>query len=112
MCVGSLFWTLAANRQHACEGALSGTYSRCTDWKFYTWFHLNGTNGPIIAPFHHFPSQGDVNGGWLRGKPGELEHMRQVERGAGSDAGAAQRSEIWELAKLSAAAPASSSMIC
>lgn len=64
--IGPLFWMLAANRQHAREGALNGKYSRCTDWKFYTWFHLNGTNGPVIAPFHHFPSQGDVKGGCLR----------------------------------------------
>lgn len=64
--IGPLFWMLAANRQHVREGALNGKYSRCTDWKFYTWFHLNGTNGPVIAPFHHFPSQGDVKGGWLR----------------------------------------------
>lgn len=50
--------------------------SRCTDWKFYTWFHLYSTNGYIIAPFHHFPSLGDIKGSSLR----ELrngEHIRQ-----------------------------------
>lgn len=57
--------------------------SRCTDWKFYTWFHLYSTNGYIIAPFHHFPSLGDIKGSSLR----ELrsgEHIRQ---------------EIWEMLK-------------
>jgi len=42
--------------------------SRCTDWKFYTWFHLNSTNGYIIAPFHHFPSLGDIKGSSSRKK--------------------------------------------
>lgn len=57
--------------------------SRCTDWKFYTWFHLYSTNGYIIAPFHHFPSLGDIKESSLR----ELrngEHIRQ---------------EIWKMLK-------------
>lgn len=45
---------------------MNSRYSRCTDWKFYTWFHLNSTNGYIIAPFHHFPSLDDIKGSSLR----------------------------------------------
>lgn len=62
----SIFGILPSNRQHWRESAMNWRYSRCTDWKFYTWFHLNSTNGYIIAPFHHFPSLGDIKGSSLR----------------------------------------------
>lgn len=62
----SIFWILLSNRQHWWESTMNWRYSRCTDWKFYTWFHLNSTNGYIIAPFHHFPSLGDIKGSSLR----------------------------------------------
>lgn len=62
----SIFWILPSNRQHRCESTMNSRYSRCTDWKFYTWFHLNSTNGYIIAPFHHFPSLDDIKGSSLR----------------------------------------------
>lgn len=62
----SIFWILPSNRQQWWESTMNWRYSRCTDWKFYTWFHLNSTNGYIIAPFHHFPSLGDIKGSSLR----------------------------------------------
>lgn len=62
----STFWILPSNGQHCWKGTMNWRYSRCTDWKFYTWFHLNSTNGYIIAPFHHFPLLGDIKGSTLR----------------------------------------------
>lgn len=64
----SIFWILPSNGQHWWESTMNWRYSRCTDWKFYTWFHLNSTNGYIIAPFHHFPLLGDIKGAlWENG---------------------------------------------
>ena len=62
----SIFRILPSNRQQWGENTMKWRFSRCTDWKFYTWFHLNSTNGFIIAPFHHFPLLGDIKGSSLR----------------------------------------------
>lgn len=62
----SIFCILPSNRKHWWGSTMNWRYSRCTDWKFYTWFHLNSTNGYIIAPFHHFPLLGDIKGNSLR----------------------------------------------
>lgn len=61
-----MFRALPSNGQQWWESTINWRYSRCTDWKFYTWFHLNSTNGSIIAPFHHFPSLDDIKGSSLR----------------------------------------------
>lgn len=58
----SIFCILPSNSKHWWGNTMNWRYSRCTDWEFYTWFHLNSTNGYIIAPFHHFPSLGDIKG--------------------------------------------------
>lgn len=65
--ISFIFRTLPSNRQRWWESTINWRYSRCTDWKFYTWFHLNSTNGSIIAPFHHFPSLDDIKESSLRG---------------------------------------------